>query len=95
MLLARVFLAFQPIWQQQASFAASLLSGLLADMERFAGVAGKPTVGTAAAGSAGGQEEKEGLGKVLGLAPCVVAILEASWQGGSEHEAREAGGWLH
>lgn len=104
LLLSRAFLAFQPQWQQRPGFAASLLGSLLSDLERFSGAASQPRpqllaqeagegspVGDApaAAAAAGGGVEAD---KVLGLAPCALAILEASWQEGPEAEKQAAGG---
>ena len=98
--LSRTFLSFQAVWQQRPGFAASLVASLLSDLERFSGASpagsGEPGLpsageeGAAAAGAAAGAAAEAA--KALGLAPCVLAILEASWQEGPEAEERAAGG---
>lgn len=67
-LLYTAFMSFQPIWQEQHSFAAGLLNNLLSDVERL--ISGQDNA-----------VKIEDLRQILSLSSCITAIIQACSQG--------------
>ena len=63
-LLYTAFMSFQPIWQEQQSFAAGLLKNLVSDVERLSSA----------------QDDAitiDNLRQLLSLSSCITAIIQA------------------